>query len=83
MPWRTVTGDDLAPKGTPELETRAQGRVRPRRFLDLLKDFIVFGDTGSDVVKILAGYHQFHAVRQAVAAHAGGDARRTATARSA
>jgi len=37
-----------------------------RRFLDLLKDFIVFGDTGSDVIKILAGYHQFHAVRQAV-----------------
>jgi type I restriction enzyme, R subunit len=31
-----------------------------------VKDFIVFGDTGSDVVKILAGYHQFHAVRHAV-----------------
>ena len=44
-----------------------------RRFLDLVKDFIVFGDTGSDVVKILAGYHQFHAVRQAVDTHAGGD----------
>jgi type I restriction enzyme R subunit len=28
--------------------------------------FIVFGDTGSDVAKILAGYHQFHAVRHAV-----------------
>ena len=37
-----------------------------RRFLDLMKDFIVFGDTGSDVVKILAGYHQFHAVQKAV-----------------
>lgn len=37
-----------------------------RRFLDLVKDFIVFGDTGSDVIKILAGYHQFHAVRLAV-----------------
>jgi type I restriction enzyme, R subunit len=37
-----------------------------RRFLDLVKDFIVFGDTGSDVAKILAGYHQFHAVRHAV-----------------
>jgi type I restriction enzyme, R subunit len=37
-----------------------------RRFLDLIKDFVVFGDTGSDVVKILAGYHQFHAVRKAV-----------------
>jgi type I restriction enzyme R subunit len=66
MPWRTVTGDDLAPKGTPELETVLKGVFNRRRFLDLVKDFIVFGDTGSDVVKILAGYHQFHAVRKAV-----------------
>ena len=73
MPWRTVTGDDLAPKGTPELETVLKGVFDRRRFLDLVKDFIVFGDTGSDVVKILAGYHQFHAVRQAVDTHAGGD----------
>jgi type I restriction enzyme R subunit len=66
MPWRTVTGDDLAPKGTPELETVLKGAFDRRRFLELLKDFIVFGDTGEGVVKILAGYHQFHAVRHAV-----------------
>ena len=67
MPWRTITGDDLAPKGAPELETVLKGVFDRRRFLDLLKGFIVFGDTGSDVSKILAGYHQFHAVRKAVA----------------
>ena len=66
MPWRTVGGDDLVPKGMPELETVLKGVFDRRRFLDLVKDFIVFGDTGSDVVKILAGYHQFHAVRHAV-----------------
>jgi type I restriction enzyme R subunit len=66
MPWRTVTGDDLAAKGTPELETVLKGVFERRRFLALIKDFIVFGDTGSDVAKILAGYHQFHAVRKAV-----------------
>src|SRR5580704_8783959 len=66
MPWRAVTGADIAPKGTPELETVLKGVFDRRRFLDLVKDFIVFGDTGSDVVKILAGYHQFHAVRHAV-----------------
>jgi type I restriction enzyme R subunit len=66
MPWRTVTGDDLVPRGAPELETVLKGVFDRRRFLDLVKDFIVFGDTGSDVVKILAGYHQFHAVRHAV-----------------
>ena len=66
MPWRTVTGDGVVSKGTPELETVLNGVFDRRRFLDLMKDFIVFGDTGSDVVKILAGYHQFHAVRKAV-----------------
>jgi type I restriction enzyme R subunit len=66
MPWRTVTGEDIASKGTPELETVLKGVFDRRRFLDLIKDFIVFGDTGSDVAKILAGYHQFHAVRHAV-----------------
>jgi type I restriction enzyme R subunit len=66
MPWRTVTGEDVVSKGTPELETVLKGVFDRRRFLDLIKDFIVFGDTGSDVAKILAGYHQFHAVRHAV-----------------
>ena len=66
MPWRTINGDDLAPKGTPELETVLEGVFERRRFLDFLKDYIVFGDTGRDVFKILAGYHQFHAVRRAV-----------------
>ena len=78
MPWRTVTGDEPAAKGTPELETVLKGVFDRRRFLDIVKDFIVFGDTGSDVSKILAGYHQFHAVRKAVestlsATSAGGD----------
>jgi type I restriction enzyme, R subunit len=66
MPWRTVAGDELAPKGTPELEIVLKGVFDRRRFLDLIKDFIVFGDNGSDIIKILAGYHQFHAVRKAV-----------------
>src|ERR1700730_3758787 len=66
MPWRTVTGEDIASKGTPELEIVLKGVFDRRRFLDLIKDFVVFGDTGSDVAKILAGYHQFHAVRHAV-----------------
>src|SRR6202521_528138 len=56
----------MSSKGTPELETVLKGVFDRRRFLDLIKDFIVFGDTGSDVSKILAGYHQFHAVRHAV-----------------
>jgi type I restriction enzyme R subunit len=66
MPWRTVTGKELVGGGTPELETLLKGVFDKRRFLALLKDFTVFGDTGSGTAKILAGYHQFHAVRHAV-----------------
>ena len=39
-----------------------------RRFLSLVRDFIVFEDSGSGApVKKMAGYHQFHAVHVAVA----------------
>jgi type I restriction enzyme R subunit len=66
MPWRTIEGDDLA-KDIAELEILLKGAFEKRRLLALLKDFIVFGETGSGLIKILAGYHQFHAVRLAVA----------------
>jgi type I restriction enzyme, R subunit len=41
--WRTLTGDDIAPKGVPELETLLKGAFDKRRLLDLIKDFVVFG----------------------------------------
>lgn len=66
MPWRTVDGSQIAPKGEPELGTVIEGVFEKNRFLDLIRDFTVFGDTGSGLVKIVAGYHQFHAVRHAV-----------------
>ncbi|MCZ6494222.1 MAG: type I restriction endonuclease subunit R, partial [Planctomycetota bacterium] len=66
MPWRTVDGSEVAPKGIPELETVIEGVFEKPRFLSLLRDFAVFGDAGSGLIKILAGYHQFHAVRHAV-----------------
>ena len=66
MPWRTVDGSAVAPKGTPELVTVIEGVFEKARFLTLMRDFTVFEDTGSGLVKIVAGYHQFHAVRHAV-----------------
>jgi type I restriction enzyme, R subunit len=67
MPWRTVAGEGFATRGTPELQTVLEGVFERVRFLKLIRDFTVFGDTGSGVIKILAGYHQFHAVERAVA----------------
>ena len=66
MPWRTVDGSAVAPKGAPELGTVIEGVFEKARFLTLIRDFTVFADTGSGLVKIVAGYHQFHAVRHAV-----------------
>jgi len=67
MPWRTTDGEVIAAKGAPELQVLIEGIFTPRRLLDLLRDFTVFGETGSDLAKIIAGYHQFHAVKRAVA----------------
>jgi type I restriction enzyme R subunit len=67
MPWRTTDGTNVAPKGAPELSTLIEGVFEHRRLLDLLRHFTVFGETGSGLIKIIAGYHQFHAVRHAVA----------------
>lgn len=66
MPWRTTDGKDIAPKGSPELSTLIEGVFEHRRLLALLRDFTVFGETGSGLAKIIAGYHQFHAVQHAV-----------------
>jgi type I restriction enzyme R subunit len=66
MPWRTTDGKDVAPKGAPELSTLIGGVFHQRRLLDLLCYFTVFGETGSGLAKIIAGYHQFHAVQHAV-----------------
>ena len=67
MPWRTTDGRDIAPKGWPELATVIEGVFEKRRFLSLLSDFTVFGEKTDGLVKVLAGYHQFHAVQHAVA----------------
>ena len=66
-PWRTIAGDRLAEASMPELQVVIEGVFAPRRFLDLVRDFIVFEDDGSGrVIKKMAGYHQFHAVQIAV-----------------
>jgi type I restriction enzyme, R subunit len=65
-PWRTVAGETLADAHLPQLQVVIDGLCAPRRFLDLVRDFIVFEDDGGRITKKMAGYHQFHAVRVAV-----------------
>ena len=65
-PWRTVTGEGLAAVVVPELRVLLEGVCAPERLLPLIRDYIVFEDDGGALVKKMAGYHQFHAVRAAV-----------------
>jgi len=66
-PWRTIGGETVAAETIPQLQVVLEGLFDKRRFLDLVRDFIVFEDDGSGrLVKKVAGYHQFHAVRVAV-----------------
>ena len=63
-----MTGEGDAPQATLELEMLVRGVFERQRFLDLLQHFIVFEedpDAGA-LHKIIAGYHQFHAVNAAV-----------------
>ena len=66
MPWRTIDGINLVLKNAPEISTLIAGVFEHRRMLDLIRNYTVFGETSSGLAKIIAGYHQFHAVRYAV-----------------
>jgi type I restriction enzyme, R subunit len=66
MPWRTIGGETIAPPTIPQLEVLMRGVFDQRRFLDLVRHFLVFEDDGSTLTKKMPGYHQFHAVNTAV-----------------
>ena len=80
MRWRTIEGEQLAPASMPQLEVLIKGALDKRRFLDIVRSFVVFEDGDGDPVKIMAAYHQYHAVLTAVehtieATRASGDKR--------
>jgi type I restriction enzyme R subunit len=67
MPWRTTVGSELASSRIAELEVVIVGAFEQRRFLDLLRYFVVFEDMGGGALeKKMAGYHQYHAVNVAL-----------------
>ncbi|MDO8312111.1 MAG: type I restriction endonuclease subunit R, partial [Sideroxyarcus sp.] len=66
MQWRTIDGVMLDPLGQfNELETLIRGVLAPAYLLDYLRYFVLFEDDGA-LIKKVAGYHQFHAVRAAI-----------------
>jgi type I restriction enzyme, R subunit len=66
MAWRTIDGVNIDPLGQfQELQTLVRGVLAPQYLLDYIRYFVLFEDDGQ-LVKKIAGYHQFHAVRAAI-----------------
>jgi len=68
LPWRTIANENDRPRLQMELETLVRGFFKPELFLDYVRHFVLFEQDGERIVKKIAGYHQFHAVREAVRA---------------
>lgn len=65
MKWKTVDGSYENTQYA-QFDTFFEGIFAKERLLDILKNFICFSNDGTSKIKILAGYHQYFAVRKAV-----------------
>ncbi len=68
MAWRTVSNEHDKPLYAFALETLVKGFFKPDLLLDYIRHFVLFEQDGDTTIKKIAGYHQFHAVREAVKA---------------
>lgn len=68
LPWRVVDNENDKPLFEYFLETLVKGFFKPELFLDYIRHFILFEESDGETIKKIAGYHQFHAVREAVRA---------------
>ncbi|HHJ15469.1 MAG TPA: type I restriction endonuclease subunit R [Gammaproteobacteria bacterium] len=68
MPWRTIRNENDKPLLEYELEKVVRGFFDRELLLDYIRYFVLFEQDGDHVIKKIAGYHQFHAVREAVRA---------------
>jgi len=68
MPWRTIKNEDDRPLLEMQMETMVRGFFDRELFLDYVRYFVIFETDSDKLIKKIAGYHQFHAVREAVRA---------------
>ncbi len=66
MEWKTKDGS-YENTAYAQFDTFFEGIFDKTRFLDILKNYICFNMDGERTFKILAGYHQYFAVKKAVA----------------
>lgn len=80
MNWRSVDGINVESLDVPQYEVLLKGMLKKDRLLDITKNFLLFQESDEDekdsegnnigkkktIIKILAGYHQYFAVKKAV-----------------
>lgn len=65
MEWKTVDGSYENTQHA-QFDTFFEGIFQKERLLDIIKNFICFSNEGIETFKILAGYHQYFAVKKAI-----------------
>lgn len=65
MEWKTVDGNKENTQHA-QFDTFFEGMFQKERLLDIIKNFVCFSNDGIDKFKILAGYHQYFAVKKAI-----------------
>ncbi|WP_317472063.1 type I restriction endonuclease, partial [Cronobacter sakazakii] len=68
LPWKTISNEDDKPQFDWQLKTVVQGFFNRELLLDYIRYFVLFENDGKRLIKKIAAYHQFHAVREAVTA---------------
>ncbi|SHJ90121.1 type I restriction enzyme, R subunit [Caminicella sporogenes DSM 14501] len=80
MNWRSIDGEKIEPLDVPQYEVMIKGMLSKERLLDIIENFILFQESKEDdydrdgnkigqkktIIKILAAYHQYFAVKKAV-----------------
>jgi type I restriction enzyme R subunit len=66
LPWKTINGNEKAPKTMPQIEVMLQGMFNKNILLDIIKNFITYQSSKTKTIKLLAGYHQYHAANKAI-----------------
>lgn len=65
MEWKTKDGN-YENTAYAQFDTFYEGLFQKERLLDIIKNFICFSESNQQLIKLLAGYHQYFAVKKAV-----------------
>ncbi|MEM3126489.1 MAG: type I restriction endonuclease subunit R, partial [Candidatus Woesearchaeota archaeon] len=66
LPWKTIDGKKREPNNKPQLEVVLKGMCNKEVIIDMIHNFVGFRKSKKETIKIIAGYHQYHATNKAI-----------------